>query len=280
MNNLKINKVLVEYYETVSNILHYESDSKTEKLSDEILGLLLAIFKADDTESNCRKMIISADCIQTLADIVLIKNDKDMSNNAATEIKVSVLKKAKIEQLTPFDIDMLALKTQKAALEGDRGSCKLWACMNWLGTGVAENKNTAIEIWKQLAVCGEKAAVAALIYGYADLGNAIEEKKWETVSQILEMAFDNFAPIAFPVSADGECLSCIEMANLILAMQERMAREKSDTYINRSMAYYALYGMDKFNEKLKNISCETDFCSLLWNGQKSRTNTIGFCGGD
>lgn len=276
MNGIKTNKILIEYYETVSNILHYESDSETEKMSDDIWGLLLAIFKIDDIENKYKNMIKSVACIQTLADIALIKNDKAKSNNTAYEIKVSVLKNAGIERLNVFDMDMLVLNTQEAALIGDKCSCKLWACMNWLGIGIPENKNTAIEIWKQLAVCGERAAIEALIYAYGYLNNTEEKIRWDMVDKKLEVASENFSPLLFQDNAEDECANDIGLANLILAIKSREAQDKNSTYINRTMAYYVLYSEDKFEEKLKSVSNEKDFFSLLWNSQKYKNKKFGF----
>ncbi|MGM9684040.1 MAG: hypothetical protein ACI3XQ_10635 [Eubacteriales bacterium] len=276
MNDVKIIKILVEYYETVSNVLQYEPDSENEKLSDAILKLLLAIFNSDDAEKKCREMIKSTECMQTLADIALVKNDKTKSNNIAYEIKSSVLKKTGIECVNVFDMDMFVLSTQKSALAGDRCSCKLWACMNWLGIGIPENQTTAIEIWKQLAVCGEITSVSALIYGYSCLGNTKEKIRWETVSQKLEAAYENFMPMVFPDNAEVEYLNGIELANLILAIKSRSTRDKNSAYINRAMAYYVLYDEDEFEEKLKNLSTDKDFYSLLWNGRKYKNKKFGF----
>lgn len=277
MTDLKIKEILVEYYDTISPLLRYTYSSEKEDFSEKLKLLILSVFDAESSYDEVSNSIEGIEMIQTIQDIALIQNDSALSSDSALYIKASVLKREEVKSLESFDMGVVVLKTRQNALMGDISSCKLWACMNWLGVGVAMNKRAAIEIWKQLAICGDQAALKATIYANNETENIHEKDIWTDVESILATAYDTFVPVMVKLNVTTKiCDKSFELANIILTIKERLSRENKDCYLNRWMAYYALYSHDSFSDKLKNLACERDFCPLFINSVKRKNNHIGF----
>ena len=177
MNEITKRKILIEYYETVSGVLQFELNKESRDLSEKILKLLLDIFGEVDEDNEILQSVGTAECLQTASDAVLMIADGVQSEEPAFAIKAELIRGLGIEKLKCFDLPMLYIQTERAALGGEKYSCKLLASMKWLGIGAPKDQATALEMWKTLAVNGDDAAVFAVIYAYGALGNTDEKEK-------------------------------------------------------------------------------------------------------
>ncbi len=271
MKEITKRKILIEYYETVSGVLQFELNKESRDLSKKILKLLLDIFGETDEENEILLSVETAECLKTVSDAVLMIADGIKADEPAFAIKAEFIRRLEIEKLKCFDLPMLYIQTERAALCGEKCACKLLASMKWLGIGTAEDKRAALEIWKTLAACGDAMAISAVIYACGELGNGEEKGKWERTSDVLLCAESTFLPMIFDRPDDAGT----ELANLILAAKGK-EKQKDKAGIDRAMAHYILYSDDSFEEKLKAVSSETNFYPILWKSNKRKSKKIGF----
>lgn len=271
MNEITKRKILIEYYETVSGVLQFELNKESRDLSEKILKLLLDIFGEVDEDNEILRSVVAAGCLQTASDAILMIADGVQSEEPAFAIKAELIRGLGIEKLKCFDLPMLYIQTERAALSGEKYSCKLLASMKWLGIGTTEDQATALEMWKTLAVNGDDAAVFAVIYACGALGNTGEKEKWEKAQSTLLEAERAFLPMVLSKSDDAGA----ELANLILAIKGK-GKQKGKVGIDRAMAHYILYADDSFEDKLKAVSSETNFYPILWKSHKYEGKKFGF----
>lgn len=271
MNEIIKRKILIEYYETVSGVLQFELNKESRDLSKRILKLLLDIFGEADEENEILLSVETAECLKTVSDAVLMIADGIKADEPAFAVKAEFIRRLEIEKLKCFDLPMLYIQTERAALCGEKCACKLLASMKWLGIGTAEDKRAALEIWKTLAACGDAMAISAVTYACGELGNGEEKGKWERTSNALLCAESTFLPMIFDRPDDAGT----ELANLILAAKGK-EKQKDKAGIDRAMAHYILYSDDSFEEKLKAVSSETNFYPILWKSNKRKSKKIGF----
>lgn len=271
MNEIIKRKILIEYYETVSGVLQFEPNKESRELSEKILKLLLDIFGETDEENEILRSIEAAECLKTVSDAVLMSADGIKADEPAFAVKTELIRRIEIENLKCFDLPMLYIRTEQAALCGEKCACKLLASMKWLGIGTTEDRATAFEIWKTLAACGDATAVSAVIYACGELGKVDERGKWERTGDVLLCAEKAFLPMIFDRPDDDGT----EIANLILAAKGKET-QNDKVEIDRAMAYYILYSEDSFEEKLKAVSSERDFHPIIWKSEKRKGKKIGF----
>lgn len=270
MNEITKRKILIEYYETVSGILQFELNKESRDLSEKILNLLLDIFGETDEENEILQSVEAAECLRTSSDAVLMVADGVNASEPTLEIKAGFVRKLEIENPKYFDLPILYIRTEQAALGGKKYSCKLLACMKWLGIGTAEDRTAALEIWRTLAANGDAAAISAVIYACGALGNTVEKKKWEKVQEKLREADNSFRPMVFDSEPDDDAT---KLANLILAAR---GRQNDEGNTDRAIAYYILYSDDCFEDKLKAVSSVRDFSPVLWESYKHGRKKVGF----
>ena len=271
MNEITKRKILIEYYETVSGVLQFELNKESRDLSEKILKLLLDIFGEADGDNEILQSVGTAECLQTASDAVLMIADGVQSEEPAFAIKAELIRGLGIEKLKCFDLPMLYIQTERAALGGEKYSYKLLAAMKWLGIGTPKDQATALEMWKTLAVNGDDAAVFAVIYACGALGNIDEKEKWEKAQAALLEAEWAFLPMVLDKSDDNGA----ELANLILAIKGK-GKQNGKAGIDRAMAHYILYADDSFEDKLKVVSSETNFYPILWKSHKYEGKKFGF----
>lgn len=271
MNEITKRKILIEYYETVSGVLQFELNKESRDLSEKILKLLLDIFGEVDEDNEIMRSVRAAECLQTASDAVLMIADGVQSEEPAFAIKAELIGGLGIKKLKCFDLPMLYVQTEHAALGGEKYSCKLLASMKWLGIGTTEDQATALEMWKTLAVNGDDAAVFAVIYACGALGNTDEKEKWEKAQVALLEAERAFLPMVLNKSDDAGA----KLANLILAIKGK-EKPKDKAGIDRAMAHYILYADDSFEDKLKAVSSEANFYPIIWRSHKYNGKKFGF----
>lgn len=271
MNEITKRKILIEYYETISEVLQFELNKESRDLSEKILKLLLNIFGEVDEDNEILRSVGAAECLQTASDAILMIADGVQSEEPAFAIKAELIRGLGIEKLKCFDLPMLHIQTEHAALGGEKYSYKLLASMKWLGIGMPKDQVTALEMWKTLAVNGDDAAVFAVIYACGALGNTGEKEKWEKAQSTLLEAERAFLPMVLSKSDDAGA----ELANLILAIKGK-GKQKGKAGIDRAMAHYILYADDGFEDKLKVVSSETNFYPILWKSHKYEGKKFGF----
>lgn len=129
MNEITKRKILIEYYETVSGVLQFELNKESRDLSEKILKLLLNIFGEVDEDNEILQSVEAAECLQTASDAILMIADGVQSEEPAFATKAELIRGLGIEKLKCFDLPMLYIQTERAALCGEKYSCKLLASM-------------------------------------------------------------------------------------------------------------------------------------------------------
>ena len=263
-------KILIEYYETISRVLQFEPNKERKNLTERVLKLLLDIFSEADKDE-ILGAVEAVECLQTKSDAILMMADGVHAEEPAFAIKAELIRGLGIEKLKSFDLPMLYIQTERAALGGEKCSCKLLAAMKWLGIGTAEDQTAALEMWKTLAANGDDAAISAVIYACGALGNADEKEKWAKTQVLFLTAELAFLPMVFAISGETEA----ELANLILAIKSK-GKQNGKTCVDRAMAHYILYADDSFEEKLKAVSSEESFYPILWKSHQYKGKKFGF----
>lgn len=271
MNKITERKILLEYYETVSAVLQFERSDESVELTDKVLELLLDIFGAVDGRSDIFRSVEAAECLRTASDAMLMTADGVKDDEPAMFIKAEAIIRLGIEKPRHFDLPMLSLRAERTALNGERSSCKLLACMKWLGIGMREDRGAALGIWKMLAANGDPSAIQAAAYACGEMGDLREREKWKLVGAALAKAENEFLPMVFDIPLDDGA----ELANLILVAKSN-SRQNGKSAIDRAMAYYMLYCGDSFEEKLEVLSSEKNFYPAIWESHKFNGKKYGF----
>ncbi len=276
MNETVKRQILLEYFDTVSYIMSYEWNDEFKKIAVGIIGLLADIYGVPDAAEECTEMTEKVANLQTVQDIALMAGD-EIASSVAFTVKASYITANDIRMQRIFDHGIAVMAVKRAAEEGERSACRLWACMNWLGSFPEADRRRAVEVWKTLAASCEISAVKALVYAYGVMGDTAERDMWAAVGEALENASRNFLPLVLPDGNDRCGGRAVMLADLILAAAgRRNTSAEASRNIDRAMAYYILYCDGLFEEKLARVSSQGSFYPLVWECRRFENSKFGF----
>lgn len=277
MKNKQLKSVLMDHYETVAYALQYKPSDELKKITRRILELLLKVHHLEGSLDEAVSAVDSTARICTLADIALYDSTRfdhsDVDLTAYT-FKVDAIAEAQLSRLSDLDTDLLLLRLERDAAVGQKNAAKLLACNCWLGLFGEKNQKKAVEIWKSLAICGDRAAAKMLIYALDSTGEADKARIWERTIAAVDVANDAFSPFVLPL---GERLEKEEEVNaaIILAMTSKPKTDNSK-FFDRNIAYYLLYSSDPLELKLDAIRGDISCTSRVYSENRYKNKKYGF----
>ena len=279
MSKTETRMILKDYFETMTYAMAYEWTAENADFHEKVLHLMLDVCGMTDEFEHIRDAVFNASAIGTLGDISLIGNaarDAGDLDAAVYDIKSRIISNNEIRMQLPFDLGLLTLDAEESAELGVISGCKLLACIKWLDTETADNRAVAVEIWRNLAMNGDKFAIKALVYTLDKLGDVNGSNFWDEVQMLLDRTKSSFSPF---ISGDGaQSVYAVRCASIItLIKRQNMSRGQGQCpFLDRAMLHYALYSEDPFDKKVSAIASGRDFYLEHIMDSGKRCAPIGF----
>lgn len=283
MKNKMLKSVIMDYYETVAYTLQYKPSEDMKKMTRRILEFLLKAQHLESSLDECLTAVESTDRICTVADIAIYDSsmlDRSEVDLSAYSFKVEMIVQMQLSRLSELDMDILLMRLEKDAALGQKNAAKLLACECWLGFAHEKNQKKAIEIWKTLAICGDRSATNLLIYALDSLGDLENALIWKNTRDAVDLASDAFSPFVLPIGEIGEISGKLEdkakiNAAIILAMSSTPRHDERQN-IDRSLAYYLLYSEAPLEVKLEAIKGNDSCISRVYSESRFKNKKYGF----
>lgn len=270
--------ILKEFYACMPCAMAYKWNENNQEIASGILTLLTCIFDETEARDYCWEIIQAAACVQTAEDVAIagsMETNYSEDCQTAIDLRSDVLLGYKIANLKAFDYDLLCEDVKALAMRGVIHACKLLAYMSWSAAEGAEDKRISLRYWEMLAIHGDEAAMRALAYAYASLGNAEQAKLWENTRRLCECNRTLLQPMMM-FNELPEDKRALELTEIVMCIRGRLAA-KENTMLDPYMAQYALHSKDAIATKLQRLAVETNFYLVLFNeGVGAHKNVIGF----
>lgn len=270
----KITGIIKEYYDTIATLLEYQGCGETLAMERSILHLLFDFAGCKAQFETYWSDVEKAQRIQTCTDEMLLSASA-MGYDILSDLKMQALTRLNISKQKKFDAFLFADTVQKRANEGRRSDCKLFACMNWLGIMIPENKSVALKIWSLLAASDDLEAMQMLICGYRAFENVAQAEKWSHVLAILRREHENFSPVALQTQYPGYSEEELELANLVLFVAHKTP-SAMEQKIDRPMLTYILESGESYGAKMRRLNDNTNYSFLIYVENRCANRHFGF----
>ncbi len=272
---MSANLIIKKYYDVITMLLFYETSEAADDIKKKIVSAICNIYKRDELCELCSDEIAQAEIVKVYTDGVLLENTSRSSCDAVISAKMQILTMHKISKLKVFDWDLFVSELEEAAFAGQKNACALEAFINWIGFGGRNDREKALNIWRELAFSGDELSIRALIHAYTERGEGEQAEHWASVCEMLENAERSFCPIVKEADYAADAASAVRVANIILLLKQRSYRSDAPL-IDRYMLYYIMNSEDDYFTKISKLSGEGNFLKLILKEEKLENKKYGF----